>query len=170
MRLLLVLCSAMVLATAAHAQVYKCPDAQGRTIIQQLPCEGGQQLDIRPASGTAPSAPQDSLPTRAEQLNAATEASQQERRLRQLERRSVPRARANIDQHRRQCDRTLASLERDQQAYEQNLYGKLHAVQRATEMAAESTRCDTENRELVDEYKRLLAECQDLGGCANMRP
>lgn len=35
----------------AAAQVYKCPDATGRTVIQQTPCAGGQALNVRPASG-----------------------------------------------------------------------------------------------------------------------
>ena len=37
----------------AQAQVYKCKDAGGRTVMQQTPCAGGagQKLDVRPASG-----------------------------------------------------------------------------------------------------------------------
>lgn len=35
----------------AQAQVYKCPDPHGRTVIQQAPCTGGQELDVKPASG-----------------------------------------------------------------------------------------------------------------------
>lgn len=35
----------------AQAQIYKCPDAGGRTVIQQTPCAGGQPLKVRPASG-----------------------------------------------------------------------------------------------------------------------
>lgn len=38
-------------AFMAEAQVYKCPDPHGRTVIQQAPCTGGQELDVRPASG-----------------------------------------------------------------------------------------------------------------------
>jgi hypothetical protein len=37
----------------AAAQIYKCPDANGRTVIQQVPCQGGQAMDVRPASGYA---------------------------------------------------------------------------------------------------------------------
>lgn len=37
--------------TQAIAQVYKCPDPHGRTVIQQAPCTGGQELDVKPASG-----------------------------------------------------------------------------------------------------------------------
>lgn len=38
-------------AGAASAQVYKCPDANGKTVMQQTPCAGGQAVDVRPASG-----------------------------------------------------------------------------------------------------------------------
>lgn len=46
--------AALIAAWPAHdarAQVYKCPDASGRTLIQQLPCTGGTQLDVKPATG-----------------------------------------------------------------------------------------------------------------------
>lgn len=50
------LCCALPVA----AQVYRCPDASGRTVIQQLPCTGGTQLEVRPAGGTgAPAAAAD---------------------------------------------------------------------------------------------------------------
>lgn len=46
---------ALCAAGPAVAQIYKCPDAQGGTVIQQTPCAGsaGQTLDIRPASGAS---------------------------------------------------------------------------------------------------------------------
>ncbi|QXL84644.1 DUF4124 domain-containing protein [Comamonas sp. NLF-1-9] len=42
-----------VVSAPAAAQIYKCPDPSGRTVIQQMPCEGGKTLDVRPASGPA---------------------------------------------------------------------------------------------------------------------
>ena len=45
--------AALTAATGASAQVYKCPDASGRTVIQQIPCAGGKAIDVRPASGRA---------------------------------------------------------------------------------------------------------------------
>ena len=39
------------LTTPAMAQIYKCPDASGRTVIQQMPCAGGKTMDVKPASG-----------------------------------------------------------------------------------------------------------------------
>lgn len=49
--------AALLLAAPAWGQVYKCPDASGRTVIQQLPCTGGQALDVKPASGAGSSDP-----------------------------------------------------------------------------------------------------------------
>lgn len=45
--------AALLLAAPAWGQVYKCPDASGRTVIQQIPCTGGQAVDVKPASGQA---------------------------------------------------------------------------------------------------------------------
>lgn len=39
------------LSGAATAQVYRCPDASGRTLIQQVPCMGGERMNVAPASG-----------------------------------------------------------------------------------------------------------------------
>ena len=43
------------LSLSAHAvEVYKCPDPNGRLVLQQLPCDGGQVVAInapQPASG-----------------------------------------------------------------------------------------------------------------------
>lgn len=46
--------ASVLLASAcftASAQVYKCPDATGRTVIQQAPCLDGQKLIVKPAAG-----------------------------------------------------------------------------------------------------------------------
>ncbi|RYF58458.1 MAG: DUF4124 domain-containing protein, partial [Comamonadaceae bacterium] len=57
MMLKLLLLLPMVFAAAsASAQIYKCPDASGRLLLQQTPCSGGRQASIRPASGEAPTA------------------------------------------------------------------------------------------------------------------
>lgn len=39
-------------ATAQSQTIYKCPDANGRIALQDLPCAGGEQLQVRPASGS----------------------------------------------------------------------------------------------------------------------
>ncbi|MFD2379166.1 DUF4124 domain-containing protein [Ottowia pentelensis] len=35
--------TALLLAAPAMAQIYKCPDASGRTVIQQVPCMGARR-------------------------------------------------------------------------------------------------------------------------------
>ncbi|TAN12943.1 MAG: DUF4124 domain-containing protein [Burkholderiaceae bacterium] len=50
--------SALVFAMPAVAQVYKCPDAAGHTVIQQLPCAGGNKMDVKPASGAGTDDPE----------------------------------------------------------------------------------------------------------------
>ena len=49
----LVLAALALLCAPAWAQVYRCPDASGRTVIQQVPCAGGQQMNVKPAAGKA---------------------------------------------------------------------------------------------------------------------
>ena len=41
-------------ASSAHAQIYRCPDAHGRTVYQQARCSGGKPMQVRPASGLKP--------------------------------------------------------------------------------------------------------------------
>jgi len=40
-------------AFGALAQIYKCPDANGRTIFQQDPCEGGKPIKVDPPADSA---------------------------------------------------------------------------------------------------------------------
>lgn len=44
------LVAGVIFVTGAAAQMYKCPDQFGRTIIQQMPCDGGAKMDSRPGS------------------------------------------------------------------------------------------------------------------------
>lgn len=169
------------LALPAAAQIYKCPDGSGRTVIQQTPCTGGggQKMTVRPASGHA-AAPRPSAPasaasaakpmTEAQRLNAQSDASAKERRRRDLERRIVPNARADMYGHRDQCQRTLARLRDEQYRYVQNLYGKTHASQIASEMASTSAQCDTKDRELTAFFQQVLNECRGMGGCQKIEP
>lgn len=164
-----------LLAAPVQAQVYKCPDASGRTVIQQIPCSGGKKLDVRPASGKGSTKPvalrADGKPmTNAERINAATDASARKRRMQDLSQRIVPSARSNMYGHRDRCERQIADLKAGQYQYRQNLYGKTHAAQVASEMAAVSAQCDTRDRELTSNYRNLLAECKDLGACADLQP
>ena len=174
----------MVMATVvacapAMAQIYKCPDASGRAVIQQMPCTNGKKLEVKPASGQAQapvlapaSAASDAKKpmTEAERLNALTEESARERRRMSLEERAVPGAWADIENHRGACDRMQAKLRAEQYKYEQNLYGKTHAAQMASEMAASAAQCDIRDRELNATFKRTVEACKKVGGCAAVAP
>ena len=183
----LLLAAATSLCLPATAQVYKCPDASGRTVIQQIPCAGGKSLDVKPASGHGLTAPASSAQsaaggsgagasaparpmTEAERLNAKSDASAKERRRRELNDIFVPEARAAVFQHRDSCKRRQAELKAKQYEYVQNLYGKTHAAQIASEMAAQSAQCDTKDREMVSHFNTLLTECRGLKGCAAITP
>ena len=65
----LLLAAATSLCLPATAQVYKCPDASGRTVIQQIPCAGGKSLDVKPASGHGLTAPASSAQTFAHAMS-----------------------------------------------------------------------------------------------------
>ncbi len=58
---------------ASVAQVYKCPDATGRTVMQQHPCAGGTKMDVRPASGD-----DNAVDARAAKQRASSNASEQQ--------------------------------------------------------------------------------------------
>ncbi len=167
---------ATLLVTPTFAQIYRCPDASGRTVIQQHACAGGKEMDVKPASGRAGAKPP-SMPvngadataarpmTEAERLNAKSDASARERRRRELETIFVPDARARVYGHRDNCKASEQRLRDDQYRYVQNLYGKTHAAQVASEMAALSAKCDTQDRANVSEFNKLLEECKRLEGC-----
>lgn len=93
-----------------------------------------------------------------------------ERRRRELQDVKVPDARADVYEHRDRCELTQERLRARQYEYRQNLYGKAHAAQIASEIAAVAAQCDTRDRELETHFRRLLAECAELGGCAKIRP
>lgn len=164
----------------AMAQVYRCPDASGRTVIQQMPCAGGKEMAVKPASGHAAaplpvaaasgSAPATKPMTEAERLNASSDASARERRRRELQNIFVPEARAGMYAHRDRCAAEQKALQARQYEYVQNLYGKTHAAQIASEMAAKSAQCDTQDRTNLTQFNTLLQECKTLGGCAKITP
>jgi len=52
---LALLAAAMSLAAAAHAQVYKCVDANGKTVYSQVPCPSGEKSKV--LKKDAPAAP-----------------------------------------------------------------------------------------------------------------
>lgn len=186
------LAAGLLVCAPAWAQVYKCRAADGRMVFQQAPCAGGGgKVDVRPASGPGVAAAggaaagaaaagvagaaaggqpqgqaQGQAMTEAQRIEARTQASLRQRRRRDLQEFVVPEARAAIEAHRQACQQRLAVLRDEQYRYVQNLYGKTHAAQMASEMAAEASQCEMKERELGAALERALQECRALQGCA----
>lgn len=169
---------AVVLLAAGQAwAVNKCTGPDGKTVFQDRPCNGkGETITVRPAAGHAPvlvqpaaassGAKVDRPLTEAERLNAATAASQRERRRRELEVLHVPNAANAIDRHRHQCDSELRDLQARKLRANNNLAGATWEGAISSEMTAIATRCDTRNRELRDDLENVRRECRELGGCS----
>ena len=161
---------ALLLATggSAWAALHQCTQLDGRTAYQDKPCEGGkgETIEVRPATGVKPV--QTPLvdgkkpPTEAERLEAVVAQSQRERRRRELEERLIPNAQTDRVRHRYECEQRQKYLRDNQYTQRQNLYGKTHAAQIASEMAAAAALCDTRDRELAESLQQLRDECAAL--------
>jgi len=161
---------ALLLAAAspAWAVLNKCTQPDGHVAYQDKPCESGkgEALDVRPATGVKPvqDAQVDGKKglSEAQRLEALVAQSQRDRRRRDLEERIIPNAQTERVRHRYQCNEQQKSLREQQYAYQQNLYGKTHAAQIASEMAAAAALCDTRDRELAENLQKLHDECVAL--------
>lgn len=148
--------------------VNKCTGPDGKVTFQDAPCNGkGEMLVIKPASGpgTLPDPAENAKNTVVQRMEATVAASQKQRRLSEVETIYLPQSQVAVEQHRRSCEQEQKDLASGQFKYVQNLYGKTHAAQIASEMAAASTRCDTKDRELKEQLDALRSECTRLGGC-----
>jgi Domain of unknown function (DUF4124) len=163
----------LLVANGSAWAINKCTGADGRAVFQDAPCEGkGEVLNVRPAAGQSAAAAVAGMPsaagsaakpvTEAQRLEALIAKSQTGRRKQDLTERMIPDAKGAIAQHRAQCAQTQAELADSQYAYKQNLYGKTHAAQIASEMAASAANCDTKNRELQARLDALTRECSEL--------
>jgi hypothetical protein len=167
-------CTLYLLAAFAVTQsawgISKCTAADGTVAFQDAPCQGkGSAIDVKPAAGrimpAAVAASGVKIPTEAQRLEAVIAESQRTRRLRDLQEIYYPQSRSDVLQHRQTCTQEQKDLAAKQYAYVQNLYGKTHAAQIASEMAAASSRCELKDRELLASEAALKAECSKLGGC-----
>ncbi len=79
--------AALALAGSAHAQVYKCVDASGKTVYMQSPCPKGDRATTidrnAPAAAPAPAAGQNAAP--GQKSAAQLEQEFRKRRLEQQE-------------------------------------------------------------------------------------
>lgn len=159
------LAAALALAGACQAQtMYRC----GNTFSQQPCAPDARAVAVPTPAAGAVKAPTDKpVISEADRLNKLTDESQKDRRRRDLRDRIIPSATADLNGHRYQCAQRQAALEDDQYSYRQNLYGKIHASQRASEMAANAATCDTKDRELKDQLDTLQKECAALN-CGKM--
>lgn len=139
-------------------------------VFQDAACAGkGEVVRVVPASGSSPvasPAPGGATVTggsEADRINAATAQSQKDRRKRELRTMYMPGSERALLDHKASCAIERQRLEADQYRYTQNLYGKTHAAQMASEMSAAASRCTSRERELVEARDALRAECKDLG-------
>jgi len=162
--LTLVLCSA-----GTWAQVYKCPDASGRLSLQQTPCAGGAKLDVRPASGLAPSP--NAVPEAAAAAPAAaapaakktyTDQLAEEREQRERWQR-LNNARLAVDRERRVCEREQQEFASQKRLSNNNLAGAARDSAISGEMQAAATMCLGRLRGLEGEVSRAEAECARAG-------
>lgn len=172
MKHLLIAAALLTVLCAPAWAVNKCTGADGKVVYQDAPCAGkGEVLIVTPAAGRG-AAPGASAPvpaarpmSEAQRIDAQVAASQRERHLRDVETLFVPQAAWAVDRHRRACEQEQSDLAAGQYKFRQNLYGKTHATQVASEMAAASARCETRDRELREQLDALKSECAALGGC-----
>lgn len=178
MKLFLIVAALLSTIFAPAWAINKCTGVDGKVAFQDAPCQGkGEILDVKPASGrgltayaagatgAGATAPVSSVKpmTEAERIEKQVAQSQRERRRRDLEQMFVPQAKAATEQHRASCAERQKNLEASKYAYKQNLYGKTHAAQIASEMAAASAACETRDRELKENLDALRKECDALG-------
>ncbi len=100
--------------------------------------------------------------TEAQRLEGVIAASQRSRRAKELRERVLPEAEQARVAHRAACEQKQKDLAAQQYAYRQNLYGKTHAAQIASEMAAAAAICETRDRELKEAVDALEKECAAL--------
>jgi hypothetical protein len=164
-------CAGMFIAQPAAA-INKCTGSDGKVTFQDAPCSAGRSetIEAKPASGRAPAAATassppysaSSAPTEAARLEGIVAASQKSRRVLDLRERLLPDAERALSQHRLACAEKQKTLAANQYAYAQNLYGKTHAAQIASEMAATAAVCDTKDRELKELVDGFGKECVAL--------
>jgi hypothetical protein len=155
--------------------INKCTAPDGKVSFQDAPCNVGTggHIDVRPASGSAPPPAGDSIApgagtphrTEAQRLEGVLAKSQAYRRRVELESLLVPNAQAALNQTRARCDAELQTLHARKSRANNNLAGATWEASLSQEMQAVSLRCDTQQRELKDDFEALRKECTGLDGC-----
>lgn len=153
-----------LLAPAEAWAINKCTGADGKVVFQDAPCSGrGETLDIRPATGPAPS--NTSTTNAAGTATSTTKEGvfgESWQRRTYLENRGIPDAQAAISKHKLSCEQKQAELRAKQGTANNNLAGATFLQSIAAEMQAAATTCDTRARELSTELDTMKKELADL--------
>jgi len=158
-------CAVLVLFSLPAAAVNKCTGPDGSVSFQDAPCAGkGQALVVRPASGSAGLAP--GGVSEAQRINTAIDRSAAARRVVELDALLIPRAAQALDRHQLRCTQQRAAMERSQYAYRQNIYGKTHAAQMASEMVQLTLDCERDEKALRHTLRTLEQERSAAAGAA----
>jgi hypothetical protein len=151
----------LVCCFAAHGQtMYRC----GNTFSQQPCSSDAAKIEVKPAAGASTMKPTgDKQQSEAARIELNIAKSQTERRTRELRDVFIPGAEQERANHQDSCKEKQARLRADQYKYQQNLYGKTHAAQMASEIAALATSCDQKDRELGENLEKLKKELATVG-------
>ena len=166
--------AALLLATSAHAQVYKCK-IDGKTVFADQPCAAdAKPLDVRPASGhsapalpplviTTPGAPQ---PINASSNPQAVVARMEHARaLRDMDHRiEVEHSRIREEESRMNAE--LAALRAKKAQANNNLAGAVWENSISEEMTTVVGRYDLRIRAIHGEIERLQGERESLASSA----
>lgn len=157
--------------------VNKCTGPDGRVTFQELPCQGaGEKLNVRPATGSAVASPAtvasgfensagERPTTELERLKQSNIKSENERKRREIEGFTLPNAYANLEKHQVACEREYRALQSDKRYAKNNLAGATWEQSLSQEMAALTSKCDMQSRQLTSNIEEIRKQCQKLGGC-----
>lgn len=166
--------TAALIAAAPAWAINKCTGPDGKTVFQDAPCAGkGEKIEVRPASGGAPSAAPAaaSTPLAAAQTAtaAATPSSKKEgafgeswQRRTFLENRGIADARGAVQSHQAQCDAKQRELASKKNLANNNLAGATWEQSISAEMQAAATICDSKGRDLRAQLEGLEKELREL--------
>lgn len=161
---------AVILASNASAQVYRCKGATG-VVMQQAPCAGeGQKLDVRPASGHMSDDHAQPLTTQANpgigvRLKSQTEKSietLQDERLRREGWFDMMHKKVALERFARQCASNQQRISNERAYSNNNLAGATRDVSITNEMRAAAAVCDTQTRSFEREVDHAVAHCEKI--------
>lgn len=165
---------ALLLATSAHAQVYKCK-IDGKTVFADQPCAAdAKPLDVRPASGHSASTlpplvvttPGASQPINASSNPQAVVARMEhERALRDMDHR-IDAEHRRIREEEGRMNAELAALRAKKAQANNNLAGAVWENSISEEMTAVVGRYDLRIRAIQGEIERLQGERESLANSA----